>query len=159
MPGYGIAPVDDSDGLLPWSWAAERLASSRHVWIASVGDDGSPHLAPVWAVWLDGELHFSTGGRSRKARNLLRRPACSAAVEDPVESLVLHGHVRRHDAAGAIGDVERAYTAKYGEGFPDPDENPLLALVPAVAIAVIGREPEFTTRATRWTFVAGDAAS
>jgi hypothetical protein len=153
MPGYGITPASDGDDeLLPWSWAVERLESSRHAWIATVSDDGSPHQSAVWAVWLAGELHFSAGGRSRKARNLLARPACSAATEDPLESLVLHGTVRRHDDAGAIAGVDRAYTAKYGSGFPEPSESPLFALRPRTAIAVIGREPEFTTKATRWTF-------
>ena len=152
MPGYGIAAADGGDGLLPWSWAVERLDASKHVWIATVNEDGSPHLSAVWAVWLAGELHFSAGGRSRKARNLTARPGCSAATEDPLESLVLHGTARRHDDAEAIGRVDKAYTAKYGDGFPDPAESPLFALAPRVAIAVIGREPEFTTTATRWTF-------
>jgi hypothetical protein len=150
MPGYGIEPSVDGAGLLPWSWAAERLGSSRHVWIASVNDDGTPHQSAVWFVWLDGALHFSCGGRSRKARNLAKRPACSAALADPLESLVLQGPTQRHESAATIATVDAAYQAKYGSGFPDPDESPLLTLLPRVAIAVI--EAEFTTAATRWTF-------
>lgn len=34
----------EGSGLLPWSWAESRLASSREYWIAMVRPDGRPHL-------------------------------------------------------------------------------------------------------------------
>ena len=72
MPGYGILDADSGRGLLPWSWAVERLSKSRNYWIASTWPDGRPHCVPVWGVWLDDGFYFSSGERSRKARN----PAC-----------------------------------------------------------------------------------
>ncbi|HXQ54333.1 MAG TPA: pyridoxamine 5'-phosphate oxidase, partial [Actinomycetes bacterium] len=51
MPGYGLAPADGDDGLLPWSWAARRLERARHYWVATSRPDGSPHLAAVWGLW------------------------------------------------------------------------------------------------------------
>jgi hypothetical protein len=30
MPGYGILGPDEGSGLLPWSWAAERLSHARN---------------------------------------------------------------------------------------------------------------------------------
>jgi len=30
MPGYGILDPDQGSGLLPWSWAAERMSSARN---------------------------------------------------------------------------------------------------------------------------------
>src|SRR5262249_17191311 len=56
MPGYGTLPAGEGGGLLPWSWAEERLARSHDYWLATVTPDGAPHLMPVWAVWLDGRL-------------------------------------------------------------------------------------------------------
>ena len=72
MPGYGISP--GPNGLLPWSWAQARLRDARNYWVASTGPDGAPHLAAVWAVWFDGAVVFSTGGRSRKARCFMPKP-------------------------------------------------------------------------------------
>ena len=72
MPGYGIS--ESLDGVLPWSWAEERLRSSRNFWVSSTWPDGRPHAMPVWAVWLDGALYFSTASNSAKARNLLAKP-------------------------------------------------------------------------------------
>jgi hypothetical protein len=36
MPGYGISGPEEGTGLLPWSWATERLSSSHDYWLATV---------------------------------------------------------------------------------------------------------------------------
>ena len=91
MPGYGTEESDD--GLLPWSWAEEHLVASRDYWVTSVRPDGSPHVMPVWGAWVDDALWFSTGGQSRKARNLDADPRCAIATEDGTEPVVIEGRV------------------------------------------------------------------
>jgi general stress protein 26 len=150
MPGYGIEPAPAGRGLLPWAWAEERLAAARNYWLATAGAGGEPHLAAVWGVWADGRLVFSTGGRSRKARDLEANPRCAVSTEDGDESVVVQGRVERVDGADAIAAIAAIYQAKYGSGFPDPAGNPLLAVRPSTVIAVV--EASFTTAATRWTF-------
>ena len=61
MPGYGIAGPTEGRGLLPWSWAEERLTRSHDYWVATVRADGRPHLMPVWGAWDGGALWFSIG--------------------------------------------------------------------------------------------------
>ena len=78
MPGYGILP--SAEGLLPWAWAQERLRASANYWLATTWPDGRPHVMPVWGVWLDGALWWSSGLRSRKARNLARDPRCTVTT-------------------------------------------------------------------------------
>src|ERR1700726_707816 len=68
MPGYGLPAT--KDGLLSWKWAEQRLQKSHNYWITTVKPDGSPHTMVVWGLWQDGRLLFSTGSKSRKARNL-----------------------------------------------------------------------------------------
>ena len=85
MPDYGIQGPDEGSGLLPWSWAEERLTTSRNYWVTSLWPDGRPHSMPVWGIW-DGEaLWFSSGRRSRKARNLAADPRCVVTTEDANE--------------------------------------------------------------------------
>jgi hypothetical protein len=48
MPGYGVAGPTGGRGLLPWSWAEGRLTKSHDYWVATVRQDGRPHLMPVW---------------------------------------------------------------------------------------------------------------
>ena len=68
MPGYGISEA--SEGILPWSWAEERLSNSRNNYLATTRPDGRPHVMVVWGVWFGGRYYFSTGQGSQKARNL-----------------------------------------------------------------------------------------
>jgi nitroimidazol reductase NimA-like FMN-containing flavoprotein (pyridoxamine 5'-phosphate oxidase superfamily) len=91
MPGYGIKPAGEATGLLPWSWAEERLAGSHDFWLSSSGQDGEPHLMPVWAVWLDGALWFSSGNDSRKTRNLRADGRCSLATDDALAPVIVQG--------------------------------------------------------------------
>ena len=79
--GYGIAPADEGKGLLPWSWAEERLRGKHIWWLASMRPTGAPHLMPVWAVWLGDGVAFSTDPSSRKARNIEANPHVSIVPE------------------------------------------------------------------------------
>jgi len=152
MPGYGILPADAGSGLLPWAWAVERLERSHNYWVATGGPDGSPHLAAVWGVWLDDAFWFSTGGRSRKARNLAADPRCVVSPEDARESVVLEGTAERVTDPERISRTLLAYTGKYGSGYPDPDENPLFAVRPRLVVGLIELDPGLSASATRWTF-------
>jgi hypothetical protein len=152
MPGYGILDATEGRGLLPWRWAEERLAAAHNYFLATTRPDGAPHVMPVWGVWLEGAFHFSTGGRSRKARNLLAEPRCVVTPEGAEEAVVLEGVVERVSDGAAIARILAAYTRKYGSGFPDPDENPVFAVRPRRVIGLIEHDAEFTGSATRWRF-------
>jgi hypothetical protein len=156
MPGYGIASATEGGGLLPWEWARERLERSQNYWVATAGPDGTPHLAAVWGVWHDDSFWFSTGGRSRKARNLARQPRCSIAPESAAESVVVEGIAVGIGEEEVLDAIRGVYDDKYGESFPDPDQNPVFRVDPTTVIGMIETEPDFSGRATRWTF-ASDA--
>jgi PPOX class probable F420-dependent enzyme len=159
MPGYGVSAADD--GLLPWSWAVRRLERARNYWVATTGPDGTPHLTAVWGAWLDNAFHFSTGGRSRKARNLTADPRCAVTPEHAGESVVVEGTAERVTDPARLATLLEAYRRKYGAGFPDPDHNPVFAVRPRVAFGIVEHEAEFATAATRWLFpqAGGDAPS
>jgi hypothetical protein len=75
MPDYGVQGPDEGSGLLPWSWAEERLTRSRSDWVTSRWPDGRPHSMPVCAAW-DGEaLWFSSGPPLAQGAEPHRRPA------------------------------------------------------------------------------------
>jgi nitroimidazol reductase NimA-like FMN-containing flavoprotein (pyridoxamine 5'-phosphate oxidase superfamily) len=144
MPGYGIST--SPDGLLPWSWAEQRLTEATRYWLSSVSPDGTPHTMPIWAVWHEEALWFSTGGRSRKARNLRERPACSVHPDaDGVVVLTGTAELGAHTEA-----VLAAYRAKYDETPPDPAANPIIRIRPLTVFAL--DERAFTTSPTRWRF-------
>jgi hypothetical protein len=148
MPGYGL-PADERS-LEPWSWGEQILRDSHNYWVATARADGRPHLMPVWAVWHDGALWFSTGGESRKARNLALRAECSVGAERGPDSVIVEGAAVRLDAVKAPVHVGRLYTAKYRDGFPG--DSPLFRVEPRVAFGFSEAADEFAETATRWTF-------
>jgi hypothetical protein len=156
MPDYGVDTPDWQ--ALPWSWAEDRLTSGRNYWIVTVSAGGRPHALPVWGVWSADELRFafSCGPNSRKASNLAANPRVVVASEDTVECLSIEGRALEVDGARAEVWIDR-YLAKYTPLSPELSadflhQNLLFEVVPERAFAVIEREEEFATRATRWRF-------
>ena len=50
--------------------------------IATVKKDGSPHVVPIWFVLDNGNIVFTTGGDSVKAKNMRRDPRVCLTVDD-----------------------------------------------------------------------------
>jgi hypothetical protein len=150
MPEYGLAPDDAGEGLLPWSWAVERLERNRNYWLATVRADGRPHAMPVWAVWLDGALLFSTAAGSRKARNLVHTRHCVITTEHADEAVIVEALAERVHEPARLSRLRPVYEAKYGAGYP-PD-SAIYALQPATVFAFIERADAFPKTATRWSF-------
>lgn len=157
MPGYGTLPAGEGSGLLPWSWAAERLARSRNFWLATVTPAGAPHLMPVWAVWLAGELWFSSANGSRKVRNLGAEPRCTLSTEDPAEPVVAAGRARRVTGPAALAAMLDAENAKYGTSYGmdmvDPAVNSVFRMRPDWVFAL--DSSDFAGSPTRFTFGPG----
>ena len=147
MPGYGIS--ESEEGMLPWSWAEERLAATRNFWVASVRPDGRPHLMPVWAVWVDDALYFSTARTSVKAKNLFANPECAISTESANEAVILEGAVAHEESHETLRPVWGAYKAKYDWSV---EGESMMVLRPRVAFAFIETADKFSTAATRWHF-------
>jgi PPOX class probable F420-dependent enzyme len=154
MPGYGTLPAAEGTGLLPWSWAEERLIRSHDFWLATVTPEGAPHLMPVWAVWQGGRLWFSSASGSRKARNLTAEPRCTLSTDDPLEPVVVAGRARLVTDSGALAAMLAAENAKYGTDYGmdtvDPASNSVYSLRPEWVFAVDCAD--FTGSPTRFTF-------
>src|SRR3954452_10745500 len=98
-----IINLGAADGLPPVDWdaivaelnakstPAADAVNSRSTWLATVNDDGSPHLTPVGALWVDGAFWFQTGDGTRKSRNLVRDPRCTIAVSISGADVVIEG--------------------------------------------------------------------
>lgn len=154
MPGYGILPAAEGTGLLPWSWASERLEHSHDYWLATTCADGRPHVMPVWAIWRDGCLWASSALGSRKARNIDRDGRCSIATDDAMEPVVVEGIAEIVRDLVPINTFLEAMNAKYGTSyepnFLDPDVNATFRITPEVVFGLA--EDDFTGSPTRWTF-------
>jgi len=75
------------------------MKKSHNYWITTVKSDGSPHTMVVWGLWQDGRFLFSTGSKSRKARNLEKNPNCIVCNEHAHEAIIVEGTAEIADVA------------------------------------------------------------
>jgi PPOX class probable F420-dependent enzyme len=139
-------------GMVSWEWASERLETARNYWLATTKRDGAPHAMPVWGIWLDGTVVFSTAPNSVKARNFGRDPRVVLHVDHGDHIVILEGEVERIDLDAATADL---YAAKY-DYRPEPpgsaDEG-WYRLRPRAAYAW---KDDFPRSVTRFAFDSGD---
>jgi hypothetical protein len=147
MPGYGIS--ESRKGILPWSWAKQRLVKNRNYWITTVRPDDRPHTMPVWAVWHKDRLFFSTAITSTKSRNLLANPNCTATTESATEAIIVEGNAEIIEVTTTLKPVWKAYKAKYDWSI---DGEKLFVLTPRKVFAFIETAEQFATASTRWRF-------
>jgi PPOX class probable F420-dependent enzyme len=154
MPGYGILEATEGSGLLHWSWAAERLNAARNYWVATVWPDGHPHIMPVWGMWDDSTLWFTSGSQSRKVRNLAADPRCCVTTEDASDPVVIEGVARISTEPAVLQRVIDLMNAKYrtdfGVDFLDPAKNATVGVRPKRVFSL--RAGDFTGSPTRWIF-------
>jgi hypothetical protein len=167
MPGYGLP--EGNKGLLPWSWAEQRLKKSHNYWITTVKLDdsaqndsprkirpeSSPHTMVVWGLWQDGRFLFSTGSKSRKARNLAQNVNCVVGTEHANEAVIVEGTAEIADIPARrkfLSDCERKYKFDMAEMKKDIllMKEPVYAVRPRVVFGLW--EKHFAGKSTRWKF-------
>jgi hypothetical protein len=150
-PEYGIKAPTEGESVLPWIWAAERLATARGYWLATTRPDGRPHVAVVWGVWLRDHYYFATSVASRKGRNLAANPHCVVCPEATAEAVIVQGIVEAVTDRAAVERFSLAYATKYAEDI-DTDLFQVYRVRPLVVFATLSDAEQFPTTATRWRF-------
>jgi PPOX class probable F420-dependent enzyme len=154
MPGYGIAGPEHGSGLLHWSWAAERLTAARNYWVVSNWPDGRPHTMPVWGMWDDSTLWFTSATGSRKVKNLRADPRCCVTTEDASDPVIIEGTARFATDPAVLRRVVDLMNAKYHSGvdldFLDPAKNATISVRPRRVFSML--HSDFTGSPTRWVF-------
>jgi nitroimidazol reductase NimA-like FMN-containing flavoprotein (pyridoxamine 5'-phosphate oxidase superfamily) len=147
-PGYGFENATSAPGSrLPWQRVSEVIATARNYWIGTAGPDGRPHAAPVWGVWLDDLLYFSTGKESRKARNLALNPNTCIHIESPGgEIVIIEGRSREMSDASVLRPAWDLYNAKYSW---NAEAYPFYVMRPSIAYSF---KEDLGEAATRWQF-------
>jgi hypothetical protein len=109
----------------------------------------------VWGLWQDGRLLFSTGSKSRKARNLAQNTNCVICTEHANEAVIVEGVAETADVAARRKFLVK-YKPKYNFDMSSMKadilsmKEPVFAVRPRVVFAVW--EKYFMTKTTRWKF-------
>lgn len=153
---------------LPWSRPRDLLAAGTPqpgiaFFLGTSGPDGRPHAAGIGTLWLDGDLYFTSGPGTRKARDLAANPACTISARLDGIDLVLDGRAvrvtdqptleavaARYREGGWPAEVEGdAFTAPYSAPSAGPPPWHLYRFDFHTAVGVATAEPH---GATRWRF-------
>lgn len=137
-------------GLLPWSYARERLEHARNYWLATTRPDGRPHVTPLWGAWVDDMLFFDGSPQTRWGRNIATNPAASINLSNGDKVVIVEGTIEAlttdEDLAARL---IAAWETKYGQYPPEPGTRGIYRLRPTVAR---GWTHGSLTDGTRWTF-------
>jgi Pyridoxamine 5'-phosphate oxidase len=145
----------DLGALKPWPWALERVEKSHNYWISTTRPDGRPHLMLVWGIWWQDAFWFSTGPRTRKAKNIAADPHVVIATEKTDEAVILEGSAEEINDRAVWKQLVEVYNSKYGG-----DVGPLLessgGCVFRVKVQIAFGQDEhaenFMDSVTRWHF-------
>ena len=109
----------------------------------------------VWGLWQDGQFLFSTGSKSRKARNLALNANCVICTEQAEEAVIVEGTAEIADVP-ARRKFLSAYERKYNFDMKGMAQDilsmkePIFAVRPRVVFGLW--EKEFVEKSTRRTF-------
>lgn len=110
----------------------------------------------VWGLWLDDGFCFSTGSKTRKARNLESNPSCVVGSEDSEEAVIVEGIAEKLRDVAQIRTFLSRYERKYQWDMSTMASDmlalkePVFLVRPRVAFGFW--EKKFASTATRWKF-------
>jgi len=92
--------------------APDTGGPNRHsCWLATINEDGSPHVNGIGAVWVDHTWWFETGEASRKGRNIARDPRCTVSVGVQEFDLVVDGTAERISDPATVAKMAERWAA------------------------------------------------
>ena len=94
------------------NFPSERLDTDRQLWFACVTANSTPHLTPVWFVFVRNRFWVATGTESAKYRNVSSNPMIAISLEDATDPAAWTGRVEMHHDQRPP-DVRSAFIAKY----------------------------------------------
>ena len=99
---------------MPWSRPRDLLATppagpDAPLFLGTATREGEPHAARVGAIWLDGDLYFTSNPNTRKSRNLGENPACTFSASLEGVDVVLEGEATRVTEQSTLERVAALY--------------------------------------------------
>jgi hypothetical protein len=153
---------------LEWRRARDKYVAAlptmaATTFLGTAGLDGRPHAAAIGALWLDGDVYFTSSPAARKARNLATNPVCTLSTRLDGIDLVLEGAAERVTDPATLREVAQryrdggwpaevagdAFTAPYSAPSAGPPPWQLYRFRIGTAFGVATAEPY---GATRWRF-------
>ena len=114
----------------------------------------------VWGIWWEDAFWFSTGPRTRKAKNLASDPHCVIATEKADEAVIVEGTAGEIKDRAVWKQIAAIYDSKYGgDVLPllESSGGSVYRVEPRLAFGQDEHAANFVESATRWKFPPGDS--
>jgi nitroimidazol reductase NimA-like FMN-containing flavoprotein (pyridoxamine 5'-phosphate oxidase superfamily) len=102
----------------PWGAVTDALDRAELYWLSTVRADGRPHVTPLIGVRHDDAMHFTTGPREQKFRNLSGNPSVVLTTGTNTWAagldVVVEGEAVRVSDGAELQRIADAIEAKYG---------------------------------------------
>jgi general stress protein 26 len=112
---------DPEAGPTAWADAVNVLEEAELYWLTTVRADGRPHVTPLIGVAEGETVHFCTGLREQKARNLEHNSQVALTTGNNSWArgldVVVEGAAVRVSDRDALRRLADAYEAKYGSAW------------------------------------------
>ena len=142
----------------PWPETEHALAQAELYWLTTVRADGRPHVTPLVGVFHDGAVHFCTGVREQKFRNLEHSRLVAVTTGNNTWAagldIVVEGTAVSVTDNGELQRIADAYEAKYGSawhfdvgdgGFGTEHDPAAVFRVEAAKVLAFAKEPHGQT--------------
>lgn len=130
--------------------------AARNYWVATTTSSGKAHSRPVWGVWLDSSLWFSTG--SRIGTHLRARPDVTVHLESGDEVVIIEGIAALDSDPADIARFCEVFNVKYAWDFKPDDAGTIFVVKPKVAFGWVSdgsgldHGAIYNATGTRWHF-------
>ena len=109
----------------------------------------------VWGIWWEGAFWFSTGPKTRKAKNIAAQAHCVLGTEKADEAVIVEGSATQIIDRSAWKRMADTYDRKYGGKLMpllESSGGSVFRIEPKVAFGQDEHAENFVEAATRWTF-------
>jgi general stress protein 26 len=141
-----------------WADAAHVLEQAELYWLTTVRADGRPHVTPLIGVVEQGAVHFCTGLREQKARNLEHNTRVALITGNNAWArgldVVVEGTAVRVTQRDDLQRLADAYEAKYGSAwhfdvgddvFVTSEDDAAVFRIEPVKVLAFAKEPHAQT--------------
>jgi nitroimidazol reductase NimA-like FMN-containing flavoprotein (pyridoxamine 5'-phosphate oxidase superfamily) len=104
----------------------ELLLSQPLMRIATASEKAEPHVAPLWYVYLDGCIYFSSDEKTRKMRNIKRNHRVSLVIDSghglfDIKGVMINGEASVVEDRDLVQKLRTLFAEKYFGSVDNPE--------------------------------------
>lgn len=147
-----------------WLDAQAQFQQATKYWLTTINPNGKPHVMPIFSIWLDDCVYFTSNPDAQKAKNIAQNPHCVITADGKTLDVIIEGEVQRVTDKDTLEKVRQRYADKYnwpitvdGDAYTAPYAapsagNPPYQLYEIRLTKAFGFGTDEIYGATRWEF-------